>query len=55
MSLRPTAKKQKLLSSAEKLRPPPLISDYNSGLFNLFSYIIKLQKFTYKNHKNVMR
>lgn len=33
MSLRTTAKKQKLQPTNDKLQPPPLISDYNSGLF----------------------
>lgn len=38
MSLRTGAKKQKPNSNAEKiLRPPPLISDFNSGVY-LFNY-----------------
>lgn len=39
MSLRTGSKKQKSNPNAEKLRPPPLISDFTSGLYLFLSEI----------------
>lgn len=43
MSLR-TVKKQKLNANADKIRPPPLISDFNSGKFRVNSLFNSVKK-----------
>lgn len=46
MSLRTTVKKQKIIPNAEKIRPPPLISDFSSGMyFNIDFFFLLILSF----------
>lgn len=45
MSLRTTVKKQKLNPNADKIRPPPLISDFTSGVYFIDFFPLQMQNF----------